>query len=86
MWIEGQEDVFSFSINNPRILTLPFQIDPVDDKTNFEIGPIGEILNITPSSKLVLKLILLLYYLKSLAYRATLKDFRCRHQINRRMD
>lgn len=54
VWIDGQEDVFSLSINNPRVLTLPFQIEPVDDLPYLILGPNGEILNVTPSSKQVI--------------------------------
>jgi hypothetical protein len=51
VWIDGQENVFSLSVNNPRILTLPLQIDPVDDLPQLMLGPDGGILNVTPASK-----------------------------------
>ncbi|KAI6182868.1 hypothetical protein M3Y97_00426900 [Aphelenchoides bicaudatus] len=48
VWIDGQESTFSLSSNNPRILTFPLQIDPVDDLPQLMLGPDGGILNVTP--------------------------------------
>jgi hypothetical protein len=38
---------------NPQTLTLPLQIDPVDDLPQLILGPNGGILNVSPASKLV---------------------------------
>lgn len=38
----------------PQILTLPFQIDPVDDPPQLIVGPEGDRMNVTPSSRVQL--------------------------------
>ncbi|KAI6207840.1 hypothetical protein M3Y96_00051600 [Aphelenchoides besseyi] len=53
VWIEDQTNRFPFTLN-PQTITLPIQIDPIDDLPQLMLGPEGARMNVTPSSRVQL--------------------------------